>query len=163
MSDRPDRLIVHGLGVLDGEYDFDLIEMITGSSTEGLTFRELRQIKQISEVRAGEIWEELGRGNSDLTIALATVVMTRAGKRVEVDVLLDAPATTELRFVLADRAPKEDEADPPVSTPPGNDSTETGSNSGGDDSRKTSEQPGNGLSRTGVLGLALSGQRTSET
>jgi hypothetical protein len=137
--------------------------MLTGSSAEGLTFRELRQIKQISEVRAGEIWEELSRGNSDLTIALATVILTRAGKRVEVDVLLDAPATTELRFVLADRKQEEGEADPPAQTPPVSDSSETGSNSGGDDSKKTSGDQGNGLSRTGVLGLALSGQRTSET
>lgn len=159
-----DKLIVSGLGVLDGEYAFDLIELLAPGTPESLTYRELHQIKAWSGVRAGELDEAFGAGDSDLNLAIAAIVMMRAGKRVDHDVLLDAPGTTELRFVIAERQAEEAEADvPPPRERPVNDLSGTRLNGGGDESAKTSASPDTAQSLTGALGTAIFVPVTSET
>lgn len=156
-----DRLVVRGLGVLDGEYPFDLVELLSVGTPDSLTYRELHQIKVWSGVRSGEIPEAFDAGDSDLNLSIAAIVMLRANKRVDWDVLLDAPGTTEIRFVVGKREPEDGDADvPPVSGRPETGLTGTQSNDGGESSVRLLESQDGDRRRTGALGLAL-GRTTS--
>lgn len=163
--DYIDKLVISGLGVLDGEYSFNLVELLTKGSPEYFTLRELHQIKVWSSVREGELGEAFDAEDSDLTMTIAAIIMQRAGKRVYHDVLLDAPGSTEMRFVVADRAPKDEvDADiPPVSERPESDTNGTQLSDGNESSGMSWASLGTDQSRTGALGLALSGHQTSET
>lgn len=167
---RPDKLIVSGLGVLDGQYDFDLIDLLALGTPESLTYRELHLIKEYTEtanspgVRAGELHEAFEAGDSDLNLAIMAIIMTRAGKRVDRDVLMDAPGTTEMRFVIGERKPEEADADvPPASGRPVNGETGTPSSNGGGESGMTSESLAVVPSLTGGLGSATFVPVTSES
>lgn len=132
-----DRLVITGIPPFDGEHDFDLVDML-GS----LTNRELHRIKVISGVRAGELFESLKAGDSDLVVAFACILLGRKGKRVDEDALWDAPAGSGITLEIGDRD-QEDEGPPVVAatTPP---------TSGGGSGPKPSEpHQGNDQSSTG--------------
>lgn len=78
-----DSLVITGIPPYDGEYPLDF--------GAGLTNRELHTIKQISGVRAGELNEALNAGDYDLIVALAAILITRAGHQPSMDALWDAP------------------------------------------------------------------------
>lgn len=63
---------------------------------ESYTYKELSTIKKISGVRAGEIAEAAAAGDTDVIVALAVIVMERAGLKPDVDKLyaLDADQIT---------------------------------------------------------------------
>lgn len=136
MEDKPDKLIVHGIPGLDGEYRCDLVGMNTIGDPECLTNREGYRVKELAGVRAAEILDEFARGDSGVQVALATVVLERHGRRVDVDALWDAPIESGVTFEIGKRS-EGDDADPPAAAPPQDepksDKPET-SKSGGDDS-----------------------------
>lgn len=142
----PDKLIVKGLGPIDGEYDCELAGMLSLGSPETLTNREGHRIKQMTGLRAGELEDAMTAGDSDLLLALAAIVLARHSKHVADDLLWDAPIGSALNWVLDQT--EGDEADPPTVTPP---LTGTGSYgpSGGGSSSSTSDHPGNGQNPTG--------------
>jgi hypothetical protein len=158
-----DKLIVKGVSKqLDGEYGFDLTKLISPGDAEYLTYREWHKVKAISGVRAGELQDAFVSGDTDLNVALAVVVLERAGKRVDVDLIWDAPGTSEIRFVLGDRDGEEDgESLPPTSEPPVSEESERLSTSGGGSSRPTLVSPATDPSRTGDPGTATLPQATS--
>lgn len=100
-----DKLIITGLGSLDGTIDFDIEELLAN-----LTNREIHRIKTMSGVRLGELMDALGAGDNDVLIALAAILLAQRGKRFDEDQLWDAPAGSGIAFDLADR---EGDAGPP--------------------------------------------------
>lgn len=115
----PDKLTVKDLGKpLDGEYEFELIDLITVGRPGSLTNREAHVIKVMSGIRAGEIVDGIVYSDNDLLVALATVILNRAGKTVNEEKLWDAKIgcldwDIEMLKVKDDK-PGEAEADPPV-------------------------------------------------
>lgn len=109
-----DKLVVTGLGKLDGEYDCNLGEMLSLGSPEALTNREGHRIKQMSGVRAGELDDALEAGDNDVMLALAAIVLSRAGKTFDDDVLWDAPMGSGVMFHIGDREPEGEESHPPT-------------------------------------------------
>lgn len=153
-----DFLDVHGLGPIDGEYAFDM-EEIMGS----FTYRELHKIKQIAGVRAGEIEDALVAGDSDVNLAFAIIILTRHGRRFNEDVLWDAPVDAGFTFRFAEReaAAEEDPTRPDTGGGPS-----SSSNGSGDDTTTVSESLGNSPRGTGSPGSARSAAyapATSET
>lgn len=146
-----DVLTVTGLGNLDGTYEFDVVEMLTIGAPGQLTNREAHRIKVMSGVRAGELEDALNAGDSDVTVSLAAIVLTRNRKRVDEELLWDAPLGSGLRFEFADREQKGGDGDPPTETtsdlPPA--SVEPGTNGGGSSSQSSAGQPENDPSPTG--------------
>lgn len=140
-----DKLIVKGLGAIDGEYEFDLYELLGIGTSTSLTNRELHRIKEMTGVRAGELIESLAAGDNDVVVGLAAVILTRNRRAFTDDLLWDAPAESSLAFQLADR-----EADPQTPT----EEAETSSASGGVSSTPPSAKQENGQSPTGTLDLA---------
>lgn len=136
----PDKVIISGLPPLDGEYEFDVVELLNS-----LTNRELHKIKVMSGVRAGELDEALEAGDSDLFLAIALIVLQRRGRRVDEDMLWDAPAGSGVTLDIADR---EFDADPPPSRKSEDERSSTSGS--GSSSTPTSESRGNGQSRTGT-------------
>lgn len=127
----PDQLIVTGLPPLDGEYEFDLAELIND-----LTNREAHRIKTMSGVRLGELVESLQAGDNDVLIALAAIILTRRGKRVDENKLWDAPLGAGVSFVLAD---EEDDEVPPTAA--AENGTSTPPLNGGESSSQSSDSP----------------------
>ena len=128
-----------GNPALDGEYPFD---------TTYLTNRELHVIKEMANVRAGEVEDALSAGDNDLVVALAYIVMRRAGKPVTQDVLWDMPAGK----IAVNLDEQEAEEDPPSQAP--SDEPESGSAvvrpiSSGDALARPSESQENDPSPTG--------------
>jgi hypothetical protein len=80
------KLIVKDTPGLDGEYDADF-------DFAALTNNELRVIKRLSGVRAGELQEALKAGDNDVLVAFSVVWLTRAGKdpAMAEQLLWDAP------------------------------------------------------------------------
>jgi hypothetical protein len=66
-----DKFVITGVPGFDGEYPVDI-----GS----FTMRELQIIKRMSGVRAGELEEAFGAGDSDLILAVAVIAVRRNGR-----------------------------------------------------------------------------------
>lgn len=157
-----DKLIVKGLGRLDGEYEFDFAGMLGIGTPDSLTNREGHRIKTMSGVRAGELEDALIAGDNDVLVAFAAIILARAGKTVNEEQLWDAPMGSGVQFDLETReAEEEDDADSP---PPETGEDETDTSDGGTSSESTSAQKGNGQSPIGLPGSLMSvtsGQTTS--
>jgi hypothetical protein len=65
-----DKIQISGVNGYDGEYDFD---------PAALTKGDLRIIKQISGVRAGEMEEAAVAGDVDVVVAFAVIALKNAG------------------------------------------------------------------------------------
>lgn len=92
-----------GTFTVDGR-QFDL------PAIETLTFRDYGLIKKWTGLRAGELEEAFGAGDSDPVMALMVIGMRRAGHTIEPDFLLDMdPGLLEVQ-VDAPEVP----ADPPA-------------------------------------------------
>lgn len=159
-GDYPDKLRVKGLGPkLDGEYPCNLTGMLLESTPHTLTNREGHRVKVMSGVRAGELWESMTAGDNDVLLALAAIVLTRAGKNFDDEQLWDAPMGSGLEFEVADRVEEEaDDEDPPAteeSMPPEPSGGETSSN-------EMSDLPANDQSGTGTLDSSPSDHPTLE-
>jgi hypothetical protein len=162
-TDAPDKLVISGLGKLDGEYPFDFLDLLVEGRPGSLTHRELHRIKMVTGLRAGEFEDAWRNGDNDLYIVLSLVILTRAGKSYDDDLLWDAKAG-QLQIVLGERE-EEDDVDPPVSEPPVSEQSEQPAQSGGDSSPSISVNQANGLSHIGPPALArsaTSGLATSE-
>lgn len=68
--DDVDKIVIEDVPPYDGEYEFE----------GAFTNRELHIIKRISGVRAGELEEASTAMDSDLLVAIAVVLLRRAGK-----------------------------------------------------------------------------------
>jgi hypothetical protein len=167
----PQKLTVTGLGKLDGEYPFDYVGMQTMGHPEQLTNREGRTIKRMSGVRAGELNDALEAGDTDVLVALAKVIMERAGRYVDEDALWDSPMASALRFEwTADDEEDEGDAEgPPAESSPrppepdSNESLSSTSEASGTSSTTGSENPGDVPRATGSLGLVKSAESEPET
>lgn len=164
-----DRLIVKGLGVADGEYDFDLVELANIGTPGSLTTRELHKVKLDAGVLPAAIVQAVSGLDAGLMVCLASILITRNGKRVNEERLWDArfvygfaetpdidAEKTVVAFVIANRAEEEEEQDPPAMARPS-------SPSGGESSRPTSDEPASDPSPTGPpasLRSVTSGQET---
>jgi hypothetical protein len=99
-----DKLKVTGISKLvDGEYEFDLAEMMSLGEPGSLTNREGHRLKVMSGVRMGELEEALLAGDNDVLVALAAIVLERRGKRVDENMLWDAPMGSGLEIEIGDR------------------------------------------------------------
>ena len=142
----------------DGVYKLDV---------EGLTNLELRRIKVISGIRAGEIPEASGAGDSDLMLAFTCVAIeqTLDGKQIDSDELLESKVGTfHVDFSEID---KEDEetavADPqpgdleiPVETDSPTSSSGVDSDSAGDSNPSDPSPTGDQSSEPSESGLETS-------
>lgn len=148
----PDKMIVTGLGrPLDGEYEFDLAGMFTIGHPDCLTNREGHTIKQMTGLRAGEFQDALSVGDSDTFVALATVVLNRAGKRFDPDLLWDSPIGAGIQ-ILPEQIEEDDDDIPPASGQPVSAPTALPETSGGSSSTPSSDATnGSDPSRTGSL------------
>lgn len=104
-----DKVVISGVPPWDGEYPFD------GTFKN----RELRTIKQISGLRAGELVEALNAGDTDFMVALAAVMLQRAGKNPDPEELWNAEAGAILYVGEAE------DAGPPAEGSPQESSTES--------------------------------------
>ena len=154
-----DRLIVKGLGRLDGTYEFDFGDLLGIGTPGSLTNREGHRIKTMSGVRAGELQDALIAGDNDVLLALAAIILARKGKVVDEQALWDAPMGSGIDFDLSGLEAEEDPPAEPAATP----ETEQQSTSGGGSSEQTSDSQANGQSPTGrpvSLMSVTSGQGT---
>ncbi len=88
-----DTLTITGQGRrLNGEYECDIVGLVDVSNEESLTIREAHLIKTLSGARGGEIVEAFVAGDMAVRMAIAVVILQRAGKRVDPDLLWDQPA-----------------------------------------------------------------------
>src|SRR5690242_12031910 len=131
-----DKLIIEGLGRIGGEYEFDLGHVLAVGGPDSLAKRELHRIKVMTGIRAGALGDAFFAFDSDVVVALASVLLTRRGKTFDEDVLWDAPAGSALKLVIGDREPAKDDADPPAE-PAATPDTEKHSPSGGRSSSLT--------------------------
>jgi hypothetical protein len=88
------------------------------------TNRELHIIKQVAGVRAGQLFEAMEAGDSDLLVALAHIAIRRMKlNRPSLDELWDLPAgditvgAEEETVDAADPTPAGDESGSPATTP----------------------------------------------
>ena len=125
----PNQLIIEGIPPYDGVHEFEDFDSFTN--------RELHRIKKMTGLRQGEFDEALAADDNDLTVALAVIVLERAGKEVVDDLIWDADSGA-LRFDL-----QQEEAEDP---------TQEGPRKASDDSEtRTSDEPsssGNGSSES---------------
>jgi hypothetical protein len=112
-----DVLTITGIGRrLDGDYDCDIAALIDISSDEALTNREAHLIKTLSGARGGEIVEAFLAGDMAVRMALAIVVLQRAGRRVDPEQMWDQKAGWAKYTFGADAEEDETPADPPEAT-----------------------------------------------
>lgn len=160
---KVDTLIVEGLDGLSGRYEFDIVAMLTEGSPDCLTNREAHKVKQMTGIRAGELMDAMTAGDSDVLVALAWVVLTRRGKRVDEEVLWDSPMGSGFSFDIAKR--QVDDPDPPtVPGPTG--STETPDGVGGTSGAATAAKSPSDRKATGSPSSGIgstSDRRTSGT
>lgn len=94
-----DKFVVKGIPGFDGDYPIDI-----GS----FTMRELQIIKRMSGVRAGELEEAFGAGDSSLILAVCVIAVRRNGKAWEAfEQIAWESDTAAIEFVVAE---EEDEA-----------------------------------------------------
>lgn len=138
-----DKLTVSGLSAhLDGEYEFDIADLLSIGGKGALTNRESHRIKQMAGVRAGELEDALRAGDTDVLVAIAAVVLARAGKTVDEDLLWDAPIMSGLRFEIGgDDGPPAEAPETGTERPP--------TDGGGSSSDERSEPQESDPSRTG--------------
>lgn len=106
-----DTLTIDGIDrAVDGTYEFDFIDLIGN-----LTNREIHRIKVMTGVRYGEMLDAFKAGDNDLNVAFAAILLQRRGKRVDDDVLWDAPAGSRIHLHIHDRdeEPAGDDVSPP--------------------------------------------------
>lgn len=145
-----DVLTVTGMGHrLNGDYDCDIVGMIDITSDEALTVREAHFIKTLAGARGGEIVEAFLAGDMAVRMALAAVILQRAGKRVEPDALWDASSGWARFTLAADAEQEEPAADPLAEVETTEPST---SSSGGTNTDTPSASPEGNLSRIGSPG-----------
>lgn len=125
-----DRIKIEGIHRdYDGEWDLDVTYF---------TNRELSIVKRLAGVRAGELDEAFGAGDSDLIVAMAVIALKRAGKTVVEDAIWDAPSG-QITFVAGEvdaDVPPAIPSPTPVSSGSGDEkpgSSGNGSLDGGDD------------------------------
>lgn len=111
-----DKLVVTGLGGIDGEYECDVAGMLTLGGTESLTNAEGRQIKLMSGIRAGELEEAIQAGDNDVLVALAATILRRHRVRFDEKTLWDAPMGSGLDLQIDDTEAGDDEL-PPAEAP----------------------------------------------
>ena len=117
------KLTIENLAPWDGDYPFD----------DGFfTNRELHRIKEISGIRAGEIFDALAAGDAVLGVALAAVIMARTGVQVDVDDLWDAKLGDIAIDWSADAGPPEPTSPPSSENESASDPTVNESSSGTD-------------------------------
>src|SRR4249920_3757504 len=113
-GDTPDTLIVRDIPLLQGTYKCNVTAMLLESTPHTLTNREGHRVKIMSGVRAGELWEAMEAGDNDVLLALAAVVLTRAGKRFDEAILWDAPMGSAVEFEIAEREEEEEDDEDPL-------------------------------------------------
>lgn len=100
---KNDVIRIEGVEGFHGDYEFD---------QGALTWGDLRLIQRESGVRAGEMDDELRRGNVELLIVIATIALKKSGHPFwqrfsealdEVPLSGDPPIT----YVAAEEAPKD--------------------------------------------------------
>lgn len=115
-----DKVIIRELGDLDGEYVFNLAELLTVGEPEFFTNHELRWIKLETGILAGQLSEAMLGGDNDLNVMIAAVVLRRHGKEFDIGRLWEAPAGRAIEFDIgqeADAVPPPLRSDEPPSTP----------------------------------------------
>ena len=151
------KLTVKDTPPLDGDYeaDFDIGRLKND---------ELRVIKRISGVRAGELQEALKAGDNDLLIAYAVVFLTRAGKDPDMaeQLLWEVPVGSidfdTTAEELAEQKKLDADARPPDSP------TQSGDGNEHDEIGRPSEKTGssgNGMSQGSVVELTQVSQSGS--
>ena len=71
---------IDGLDPYNGTYPLDL----------SFNFRDFREIKRITGIRAAEVMEALEAGDLDIVVALASIALRKAGVQHDPEVLFDA-------------------------------------------------------------------------
>lgn len=104
-----DKLIIRDLGDLDGEYAFNLAELLTVGEPEFFTNHELRWIKLETGILAGQLSDAMLGGDNDLNVMIAAVVLRRHDKQFDLARLWEAPAGRAIEFDIG----QEDDAVPP--------------------------------------------------
>jgi hypothetical protein len=94
-------------------------------------------------VRAGEIEDALKAGDNDVLVAIAAVILARYEKRVDEDMLWDAPMGSGLQFVI------EGPQDPPAEPPATGETTEPQNDGGATSTDAKSDSPESVPSPTG--------------
>jgi hypothetical protein len=154
VTDKPDKLVLTGIrkGV-DGEYPCDIVGMLTVGHPEMLTYREGHRLKNMTGIRAGEVDEALAKGDTDLVIGLAAIVLARDGKTVSDDLLWDAPMEAGIQLVLGEREAEEepDESPLPETSPTGSSdaSSPTSGSNGETDTASPTSSPDSGSGTSG--------------
>lgn len=111
------KVTIEGIPPWDGDYEFPDLSF---------TNRELHEIKKLSGVRAGELFDALVAGDAAVDVAVTCVILARSDKHVDPDDLWDAEGgaiTFDFRTAGGD-------ADPPTTPPPGSGTTGSGESSG---------------------------------
>ena len=145
----PQKIVIKGIGGIDGEYDLDIGAMLDFGHPETLTQGEAHKIKKATGLRLGELEDAVDAGDTDMVIAFAIVVLDRAKKRYDIESLWDAPLGA---VILEADESASDEADDvaPLSPEGKNGSLEQNERSGGGSGKPQSEtNPPNGPSPTG--------------
>lgn len=140
MTVDTDRIVISGIKGMDGEYELDV-------ST--FTMQELRTIKRLSGVRAGELQDAFAAGDSDLVVAFAVIALNRAGRPVHEDSLWNAQGGS-IMFEAADREDEEADVLPPASGPEDSASADVSLPPSGPSSSDASDRPVNDPSRIGL-------------
>lgn len=158
-------LTVKGLGrQIDGVYEFDLADVTGLNGSEALTMRERHQIKQLADIRGGEIQEALSALDAAAWVAFVFVLLGRQDKVVNPDRIWDSrfvfsegkdipelvdDAKQVIHVHIGDLVAEQEEAedDPPAVAA----ETSQPSRSGTGSSKQTSEISDDDPSRTGDL------------
>lgn len=144
----PQKIIIKGIGGIDGEYDLDIGAMLDFGHPETLTQGEAHKIKKATGLRLGELEDAVDAGDSDMVIAFATVVLDRAKKRYDIESLWDAPLGS-IVLEADEESVEGDDADP-LSLGAKNESSEPSDRNGGGSGNPPSEtSPPKGPSPTG--------------
>jgi hypothetical protein len=131
---------------LEGAYEFEDIATFTN--------RELHRVKRLTGLRVGEFQEAFEVGDNDVLVSLAVIILERAGKVVDDDMLWDAPAGA-LTFDFSEvEDPTQGSA--PTSEPDESEPDESEPLVSGNGSTTPSESQENDRSLTGLPGLPKS-------
>jgi len=94
------KLRVKGNRVIEGEYDLP----------DNFTFREMHTIKRITDLRAGELYPALGRGDLDVVAAFAIIAINRARPGIDAEgIVLDLDIDA-IEVVPEESEPEEDDS-----------------------------------------------------